>query len=802
MVDGKKPGLRLGGLKQGAIMAKLNLTDALTADLTALAAQGDAVGYFTVLADAGDNFAKMMVSQMEEGSPGNALLTGFADQDNSVSDWGAKFSSVAQADFSFRSENGFELQTSHAHAVEIMDAGLGDGNWYLDLPLLTAEDAQTAFEQSIEIYNDQGALPALNNAVTNMRIFVDKQEDTSVEQAVHDWFDALYEDEGVISDIYQAGGAPEGVEATPRPIFEGTDGNDVVRDDVAGHNDIRTGDGNDKIAAGTGYDRVDGGEGSDRYEVGANEGFWVNEFEDSGENGFDQIVATEDNAEIALKSFDESNGIERISNGGKDNVSIVGNGESQTLNFSTTDLRGISEIDAKGGQDTVIGSNRSDKIDAGSGHDVVDGGKGNDTIRTGSGNDQIQGGQGNDKIIVEEGFNTVDGGEGSDTYVVGQSANGFANTFNDTGTSGYDRVNASEDGTNIQLQHDFGPDAGIERIDGNKNEDVTLSGDDLSQNWDLSGTTLDEIEAINLEGGHDTLVGSNQSDTVNAGQGHDTVDGGCGNDVINGETGHDRLSGGSGNDTIDGGVGSDWIYGGTGNDVLVGDAGIPDSALVKNGSFEEGHNLRDRSWGLFRDVPGWELVNGKPIELQTGVVGQASEGRTLVELDSTGNSHVGQVIDTEPGGQYILSFDFSARRGVRAESNTIEVWFDGELIDTVTAEGRGLRDHQWTTKEYSVTAEGEEALLEFRATGINDSLGGMIDNVFMNVSSDDHLFGEDGNDHLKGGVGADYLDGGKDNDKLEGEEGDDELYGQEGSDTLDGGEGQDTLDGGTGNDYM
>ena len=37
---------------------------------------------------------------------------------------------------------------------------------------------------------------------------------------------------------------------------------------------------------------------------------------------------------------------------------------------------------------------------------------------------------------------------------------------------------------------------------------------------------------------------------------------------------------------------------------------------------------------------------------------------------------------------YTVSFDFSARPGVAANSNTIEVYWDGVLLDTITADAR------------------------------------------------------------------------------------------------------------------
>lgn len=150
--------------------------------------------------------------------------------------------------------------------------------------------------------------------------------------------------------------------------------------------------------------------------------------------------------------------------------------------------------------------------------------------------------------------------------------------------------------------------------------------------------------------------------------------------------------------------------------------------VVVNGSFEK-HSLGKNTWGLNKEIEGFKSTNGREIELQTGVAGKASDGQTLVELDSTGNGGIYQDVKTEKGEKYQLSVDFSARPGVATESNTVEVYFNGKKIDTLNADGRGKSDTSFETKTYEVEATGDESRLEFRAAGKSDSLGGYIDNV-------------------------------------------------------------------------
>ncbi|MCT7956699.1 Ig-like domain-containing protein [Laspinema palackyanum] len=82
---------------------------------------------------------------------------------------------------------------------------------------------------------------------------------------------------------------------------------------------------------------------------------------------------------------------------------------------------------------------------------------------------------------------------------------------------------------------------------------------------------------------------------------------------------------------------------------------------------------------------------------------------------------------------------------------------------------------------------------------------------FMDVTSNDSLYGNEGNDFLSGEGGEDMLDGGSGddtlsggggNDRLLGETGNDSLTGESGNDELHGSHGQDSLYGGSGNDVL
>ena len=146
-------------------------------------------------------------------------------------------------------------------------------------------------------------------------------------------------------------------------------------------------------------------------------------------------------------------------------------------------------INAKAGDDYVVGGKLDDTILGGAGNDYVWGDRGNDTVFGGTGNDTVYGSIGNDALY---------GGLGNDW------------------------------------------------MSGGKNDDVMFGGkgDDI-----LFGNSGNDI----LSGGHgnDLLIGGTGNDILFGGAGDDVIKGGSGNDYILVSSGNDVMSGGSGNDVLD-----------------------------------------------------------------------------------------------------------------------------------------------------------------------------------------------------------------------------------------------------------
>lgn len=350
-----------------------------------------------------------------------------------------------------------------------------------------------------------------------------------------------------------------------RNHIDGGDGHDVI--DGAGGNDwlyggagndiIDGGNGRDRLFAGTGYDTLDGGEGSDLYFVGLSDTGQVNIFNDTGDEGKDRILATEDGTVIGLNGFGPDSGIEVISGRKFADVTIAGNDEAQTLDFSGTKIHRIAMIEGLGGHDTIIGNAQNNRMDGGDGHDILHGEDGNDWLYGGANNDIIYGGNGRDKLFAGSGHDIIDGGEGSDVYIFDTSSNEGSNDMIDTGTEGRDRAIATEDGTMIGLATVFSADNGIEVISGRKHDDVSIFGTAVDNEWDFTDVRLNNIEFINGALGNDSITGSNRRDTLLGGEGNDELFGAGGRDTLDGGVGDDFLAGGRGRDTLTGGEGLD-----------------------------------------------------------------------------------------------------------------------------------------------------------------------------------------------------------------------------------------------------
>jgi len=154
--------------------------------------------------------------------------------------------------------------------------------------------------------------------------------------------------------------------------------------------------------------------------------------------------------------------------------------------------------------------------------------------------------------------------------------------------------------------------------------------------------------------------------------------------------------------------------------------------LIVNGGFES-PTIGTGSYAISPAIPGWTSTIGDGIEIQRWIAGTPYEGNQFVELDSNNSSNMFQDIATDFGKTYRLSFAYSPRPGVPAASNNINIYWDSNLLDSLTGNGAG--DTVWTVYSYAVKGIGQATRLEFRDMGYSDSLGGYLDDAQLTCNA-------------------------------------------------------------------
>ena len=243
----------------------------------------------------------------------------------------------------------------------------------------------------------------------------------------------------------------------------------------------------------------------------------------------------------------------------------------------------------------------------------------------------------------------------------------------------------------------------------------------------------------------------------------------------------------AGNDTIEGAAGRDFLIGGAGNDTIYGDRETGSIAiannLIINGGFETNTNAYG-TWKNYSQLEGWKPT-GNDIELHKRLYGySASEGSSWVELDAGG---IVQSVNTTSGATYQVSFEYSPRPFYGASESILEVYWNGNLIDTVAQ--NGSYNTRWNTYTYELSTDNNNSTdLEFRAGGVQNSRGAFLDNVRVR-----ELSVSKSHDILNGGAGSDRLNGGAGNDILNGADSASSTPGVGEVDILNGGAGKDTF---------
>ena len=301
-------------------------------------------------------------------------------------------------------------------------------------------------------------------------------------------------------------------------------------------------------------------------------------------------------------------------------VRIVGSeGDDVICVPDRDDHRAFHVIDAKGGNDIVLGGEGVDLVYAGVGADTVYAGGGNDHVDGGAGADVIYGGSGLDMVYSTDVADMVHDDPGGSELVVTPApavAQAAPVTSADwhhvevSAVAGIDVLgndyDTNDDLDPLTLRITRGPVSGAARVvlfvDGGAAVEYTATGtggtdsfayevcDRLGACTSAEVTVMVGTAGCTITGteGADTLFGTAGDDVICGFGGDDVVYGLGGDDVIVGGDGDDMLYGGDatlvgvldGDDLIWGGAGDDTLYGGNGSDIVYGGDG--DDTLYGN----------------------------------------------------------------------------------------------------------------------------------------------------------------------------------------------------------------------------
>lgn len=171
------------------------------------------------------------------------------------------------------------------------------------------------------------------------------------------------------------------------------------------------------------------------------------------------------------------------------------------------------------------------------------------------------------------------------------------------------------------------------------------------------------------------------------------------------------------------------------NDVLTLPADVTPLNLVSNGSFETPFigesNLAYTIYSAGRIFGGWTVESNSVDLIDT--FWQAADGVQSVEVNSSSGSGgaLYQDVATIPGQQYYLHFALAGNTSSQT-IKTNQVWWNGNLLDTVTFDttGHSVTAMGWTNYEYLVTATGVTTRVRFANLPSSDH-GSAVDEVIL-----------------------------------------------------------------------
>ncbi|MEO1732846.1 MAG: calcium-binding protein [Pseudomonadota bacterium] len=271
--------------------------------------------------------------------------------------------------------------------------------------------------------------------------------------------------------------------------------------------------------------------------------------------------------------------------------------------------------------------------------------------------DQLTGTDGRDDIDAGAGDDTVASGDDIDRVLGGQGSDDIeAGTGNDLAAGDY----VSEEWQLVDGEWVYDPS----RVDPTTNQ--------------IAGDTDQYNDTITAGDGRDVLLGNLGDDLLDAGGGRDRINAGSGDDTALGADGDDKINLEAGHDVGHGGRGADTINAGAGNDLVHGDLG--------------GLNMLDTG-----DKSASSFAQ------------HGASGAWTVSETEGGHESMSQSIETVSGESYELSFDLAANLAGGALAGTVEVLWNGEVVDTISVSSGVYETHTITLE-----GTGDASELTFR----------------------------------------------------------------------------------------
>ncbi|MDB4837140.1 Ig-like domain-containing protein [Marinomonas sp.] len=492
----------------------------------------------------------------------------------------------------------------------------------------------------------------------------------------------------------------------------------------------------------------------------------------SSNAGYDYI--TEDS--IVDETLDSDDGF------GRGNDSI-------TVNGSLSDIKGSSNIDMYGGDDTIIVADNirgSVEIDMGSGDDTLEvAGNVRDTA-------QIDLGSGDDTVNIIGNLsssNSIEMGKGDDTVTIGGNVRGEihmdkGDDFLSIVGNISDTVDGGSNGTDYLYLESYSYDDYVNDVD----HICTQYIKDFEYIQFNDGTIYDVENGVMTDDSSVASVFENGTAATTLEYSYTITLSSEANTVVT----LDNLPDGV---TVEGADESDGVY-----TVTTDENGDATVTLQSNTEIDESDLS---SIAVSAPTEGMKTVAG------TAEDSNISAGDT-VTLEVNGNLYTTVVLADSTWSVEVAESDLEADNEFDVTVTSTDS--DGGTVETSISYTYTPDSNDSSVFE-DIASNLDDSLEWFENNTGNDEVASLDENNLYSSDSDadislkgastiDTVYSGSGDDHIEGQGNDDVLDGGIGDDFIEGGNGADTLFGSEGSDLLLGNNGRDTLFGGDGDDFL